>query len=80
MSDNRGFTLVELLVAISIMGLITLVSLPVISVITENNNKSKYKKYDESLVSSAKLYTDAYTIDLFGNGYRSHIWTYRTEL
>ena len=65
--NKKGFTLVELLVAISIMGIIMLIALPQISNIQQSNKKTKYKKYAESMLSSGKLYTDAYTEDMFGN-------------
>ncbi|MBQ2909323.1 MAG: prepilin-type N-terminal cleavage/methylation domain-containing protein [Bacilli bacterium] len=65
--NKKGFTLVELLVAISIMGIIMVIALPQISNIQQSNKKTKYKKYAESMLSSAKLYTDSYTEDMFGN-------------
>ena len=67
LKDKRGFTLVELLVAITILGIIMVIALPQISNIQTNNKTTKYKKYAESMVSSAKLYTDSYTEDMFGN-------------
>ena len=66
-TKTKGFTLVELLVAISIMGIILIIALPQISNIQQNNKTTKYKKYAESMLSSGKLYTDAYTEDMFGN-------------
>ena len=66
-TKTKGFTLVELLVAISIMGIILVIALPQISNIQQNNKTTKYKKYAESMLSSGKLYTDAYTEDMFGN-------------
>ena len=57
--------MVELLVAIAIMGILTLLSLPTIEGIRTRNNESTYKKYEESLVSSAKIYADSYDVDMF---------------
>lgn len=65
--NQKGFTLVELLVAISILGLIMVIAIPQISTIQTSNKNTKYKKYAESMVTSAKLYTDSYTEDMFGN-------------
>ena len=64
--NNKGFTLVELLVTISILGLITIMSLPIIRNIIEANNLKKYATYKDSVETSAKLYVDSYSEDLFG--------------
>ena len=63
---RKGFTLVELLVTISILGLITALSLPIIRNIIESNTMKKYSTYKDSVESSAKLYVDSYSDDLFG--------------
>ena len=65
--NKKGFTLVELLVAITILGIIMVIAIPQISNIQTNNKTTKYEKYAESMLSSAKLYTDSYTEDMFGN-------------
>ena len=65
--NNKGFTLVELLVAITILGIIMVIALPQLSNIQNNNRTTKYKKYVETMLTSGKLYVDAYTEDLFGN-------------
>lgn len=64
---NQGFTLVELLVAISILGIIMVFALPQISNIQTKNKTTKYEKYAETMLSSGKLYVDSYTEDMFGN-------------
>lgn len=63
---EKGFTLVELLVTISILGLITAMSIPVIRNIIEANTLKKYTTYKDSVETSAKLYVDSYSEDLFG--------------
>ena len=65
--NKHGFTLVELLVAISVLGIIMILAIPQLSNIQSSNKKTKYIKYAESMLTSAKLYTDSYTEDMFGN-------------
>lgn len=63
----KGFTLVELLVSIVILGIITGISIPLIKNIQNANENRKYVTYADSLLSGAKLYNDAYAEDLFGD-------------
>ena len=63
--NNKGYTLIELLVAIVIIGIISAMSWPAIRRIQEENSYKKYATYGESLIASAKLYVDAYEEDLF---------------
>lgn len=64
--NNKGFTLIEVLVAITIMGIITVMALPGIQQLQAQNREKKYEKYAESLVSSTKLYVDSNEEDIFG--------------
>ena len=66
-SNKKGFTLVELLVVIVILGIITGMSIPLIRNISENGTNKKYTAYSQALVDSAKLYVNSYSKDLFGN-------------
>ena len=65
MNDN-GFTLIELLATIVILGIITAMSFPVLRKISEDSMNKKLKTYANSVESSAKLYVDSYSEDLFG--------------
>jgi prepilin-type N-terminal cleavage/methylation domain-containing protein len=65
-TKQKGFTLVELLVVIVILGIITLMSYPVIRNISNKLDNSKFNTYKKTLVSSAKVYVSDYSEDLFG--------------
>ena len=62
---TTGFTLIELVVAIAILGIIITIALPVVNGIQVKNEKKKYVSYEESIISSAKLYIDSYGEDKF---------------
>ena len=64
---KKGFTLVELLVTIVILGIISGLSIPLLRALSNNRTEKQYKTYLNSLVASAKLYNDSYSSDLFGN-------------
>lgn len=64
---RKGFTLVELLVAITILGIIMVIALPQINSLQNDNSKTKYEKYAEFIAASSRLYTDSNTKDMFGN-------------
>ena len=66
MRNNKGFTLVELLVVIVVMGIITGISIPLIRNIQTRQEMKKYTTYMDGLGYSAKLYVDSYGEDLFG--------------
>lgn len=63
--NNKGYTLIELLVAIIIIGIIMSMSFPAIKKIQEDNTYQKYQTYGDALIAAAKLYVDAYEEDLF---------------
>lgn len=67
MGNNKGFTLVELIVVIAIMGVILILALPQVSKIQSANKDRKYDAYYSSIESGAKLYIDSRSKDLFGN-------------
>ena len=64
--NKKGFTLIELIVVIAIMGVILILALPQISSIQRANRDRKYEAYKESLVSASKLYVYNHARDMFG--------------
>jgi len=62
-----GFTLVELIITIAIMGIILLVAFPSVTRLQQNNKYEKIVSYGQSMVSAGKLYVDQYQEDLWGS-------------
>ena len=64
--NNKGFTLVELLVTVAILGIISGISIPLIKNIQYQQRIKQFETYKTNMISSAKLYNSSYSIDLFG--------------
>ncbi len=58
MKNRKGFTLIELLVVIAIIGIIMLISFPMVDKLLAKNKKSIYDNYRNILEKSAKKYMD----------------------
>ena len=66
--NNKGFTLVEVLVVMSISALILMIALPSITKLSSSNKETKKKQYESSIIAGAKLYVESKEIDLNWNG------------
>ena len=66
MKDKKGFTLIELLVAITIIGIIMIMTLPAIHNLQRENQEKKFDDYERTVLEAAKVYEDQYEEDLFG--------------
>ena len=63
--NNKGFTLIEIIVVVIIIGVISAISIPVIRKISDDNKNSMYEQYRNVLVEYAKIYVEDYRDDLF---------------
>ena len=66
MKNRNGFTLIELLVAITISGIIMIMTLPAIHNLQRENQEKKFDDYERAVLEAAKAYEDQYEEDLFG--------------
>lgn len=66
MKNKNGFTLVELLVVITIMGIITVLALPGVQQLQARNRDKKFEAYSNRLENAGKLYVDSNSSDMFG--------------
>jgi len=64
--NKKGFTLTELLVVVAIMAVITGMSIAIIRNINNNSDDKKYNLYLDTIKTSAKVYNNSYSEDLFG--------------
>lgn len=69
MENKKGFTLVELVVTIAIIGVILLIIFPSVQVLKNRNEIKKYKYYEQALKEAAKVYVDKHKlVSVSGNG------------
>lgn len=78
--SKKGFTLMELLVTIVVLGIIVGLSIPVIRNIQRAQIEKKYTTYLDSVGYAAKLYTDSYSSDLYGTKRSGCVYVDYTEL
>ncbi len=64
---NKGFTMIELVVAIAIMGIIMILAIPSVKYIQAANRDKKFVAYEKAISMASKAYTDAYSEDMFGS-------------
>lgn len=68
MVNSKGFTLVELLATIAIMGMIMILVTPSIVNLQNNNKKKKFEYYGKTLVEAAKVYVQKEGVDITSLG------------
>lgn len=76
--NKKGFTLVELLVVIVIIGLISYIGFPSLMALINNNKTTEFEYYGDLMVDAAKLYIRKEAVDLqeaeaFKNGRKQEV-------
>lgn len=64
--NNKGATLIEVIVVMVIIGIITVMAFPSITKLQTQNSNKTYLEYEKVLETGAKLYVDKYNRDLWG--------------
>lgn len=54
--DDRGFTLVELLAIVVILGVISLITVPTVTSLIDKNKEDSYKSLEKSIISATKVF------------------------
>ena len=80
MRNRKGFTLVEVLVTITILGIITMIAFPIINAVSSQIASKKLNTYKNIIESGAKVYTDSKDMDLFGYQKNGCVDIYYTTL
>ena len=62
--NKKGFTLTELLVVIVILGIIAMITVPIINNAIADSRKKTYEEQERSIVNAAKLYMANYSTEL----------------
>lgn len=64
-NKNNGFTLIELIATIAIMGIISILAFPSLNKVIATNKEKKFEYYATSLEKGAKLYIESHSKDLW---------------
>ena len=54
--NNKGFTLLEVILVVAILGVITLIIVPSVSSLLNKNKNEQYENLKKSIISAAKMY------------------------
>ncbi len=73
--NKKGFTLVELLVTIVLLGIVAAIIIYNMTGVTKNNTESDYQKFVASVRSAASVYADT-NPDVFGDLYLNRAYIY----
>lgn len=62
--NNKGFTLVEVLAVVIILGVLTTIMVPTVSYVINQNKKSNYENVEKSILNAAKMYVSDNRYDM----------------
>ena len=54
--NDKGFTLLEVILVVAILGVITLIAVPSVSSLLNKNKDDQYENLKKSIISAAKIY------------------------
>ena len=80
MRNRNGFTLVELIVVIAILGVILVLALPQVSQLQTANKNKKFYAYKDTITSASKIFVDSHKTDLYGNKDSGCVTIYYSDL
>ncbi len=80
MKDRRGFTLVEVLVVMTILALVMLIVFPSVSKLQKQNAGKKADAYRDVVIAAAKLYVQQKKDDLCGPNWDGYITISEADL
>ena len=61
--NKKGFTLIELIAVLGLLGLLITISVPTITNILKNNKQTSLDRIQDTIVTAAKNYAIDYSID-----------------
>lgn len=62
--NNKGFTLIEMLAVIVILGVLAVIMVPTVTTLIAKNKNDNYKNLENSILSAAKVFISDYRYDI----------------
>ena len=62
--NNKGFTLIEVLAVVVIIGVLALVMIPAVGGLLSENKENQYKNLEKSITSAAKIFISDYRYEI----------------